>query len=79
MLFQVLFRTKNKARAKFHFERARGKPVLGSTEKKVLIQSLASLFIMDAKIEKKSGHKKAPGTTPGLKPNPLEPTHPFPK
>jgi hypothetical protein len=22
--------------------------------------------------------KKAPGTTPGLKPNPLEPTHPFP-
>jgi hypothetical protein len=23
-------------------------------------------------------NKKAPGTTPGLKPNPLEPTHPFP-
>jgi len=25
-----------------------------------------------------AGKQKAPGTTPGLKPNPLEPTHPFP-
>lgn len=35
-------------------------------------------FFNGAKIEKLLRQKKAPGTTPGLKPNPLEPTHPFP-